>query len=149
MITTSAVSSLIYPCDRSTGLPVGYHKFNATHVGVVCEYCGSYPTYVTPVTFVDEWDNEDDAIYDGGPLDQYLHGRTIEECIMGAAQEVIDNFETTYDKHNYKYDPIGRWVPIETGYVYRHYEPGDSMLGPAMTTTYTPTTATTSLLTFK
>lgn len=127
------MNMMMYPCDKGTGTPVGYHKFNATHVGVVCEYCGSYPSYVTPVTFISEWDNEDDAIYDDGPLDKYLAGRTIEECIMDAAQEVIDNFETTFDKHNPKFDPAGRWVPISTGYVYRNYEPGESMLVPAVT----------------
>jgi len=55
------------------------------------------------------------------PLDNYLNGRTIEECIMGAAQKVIDNFETTYDKKRYGDEPTGRWVQLNHAYVYKNY----------------------------
>lgn len=59
---------------------------------------------------------------DSKPLDNYLNGRTIEECIMGAAQEVIDNFETTYDKKRYGDEPTGYWKAINHMYVYHTYD---------------------------
>jgi len=34
--------SIIYPCDRGTGTPVGYHKFGASGGVAVCEYCGKF-----------------------------------------------------------------------------------------------------------
>lgn len=33
--------TVAYPCDRGTGMPMGYHHFEASPNGVVvCRYCG-------------------------------------------------------------------------------------------------------------
>lgn len=40
--TSSGIT--VYPCDRGTGSPVGYHKFSGTGGIVVCEYCGKGPS---------------------------------------------------------------------------------------------------------
>lgn len=67
---------------------------------------------------------------DTKPLDTYLNGMTIEEKIMGAAQEVIDNFETTYDKKSYGYEPSGYWKEINNIFVYQtNAKPQPYMLG--------------------
>jgi hypothetical protein len=60
---------------------------------------------------------------DTRPLDTYLDGMTIEEKIMGAASEVIDNFVTTYDKKSYAYDPGGYWKEVSGCYVYQSSTP--------------------------
>ncbi len=60
---------------------------------------------------------------DTRPLDTYLNGMTIEEKIMGAANEVIDNFVTTYDKKSYAYDPSGYWKEVNGHYVYQSSTP--------------------------
>jgi hypothetical protein len=37
-----ATSTKVYPCSRGTGMPVGYHHFEASPNGVVvCQYCGT------------------------------------------------------------------------------------------------------------
>lgn len=41
------------------------------------------------------------------PLDDYLQGRTIEEAIMGAAQNAIDSVKITYHK-------LYTWQPVES-----------------------------------
>ena len=39
-----SVSIKVYPCDRGTGKPIGYHEFAASDSGVVvCRYCGQRP----------------------------------------------------------------------------------------------------------
>jgi hypothetical protein len=60
---------------------------------------------------------------DNRPFDTYLNGMTIEEKIMGAAQEVINNFETTYDKKSYAYDSSGYWKEVNSCYVYQSSTP--------------------------
>lgn len=43
-ITTTSSHSIVYPCDRGTGHPMGYHHFEANPNGiVVCRYCGRKP----------------------------------------------------------------------------------------------------------
>lgn len=59
---------------------------------------------------------------DTHPLDTYLNGMTIEEKIMGAAQKVIDNFVTTYDKPAYKFESSGYWKETDRGYVYQEHK---------------------------
>jgi hypothetical protein len=60
-------------------------------------------------------------------LDIYLNGMTIEEKIMGAVQEVIDNFETTYDKKSYGYEPSGYWKEVNSFYVYQSNTPAQPL----------------------
>jgi hypothetical protein len=36
-----STQAIVYPCDRGTGYPLGYHHFQASPNGiVVCIYCG-------------------------------------------------------------------------------------------------------------
>jgi hypothetical protein len=38
---TSSTAPIIYPCDRGTGTPMGYHRYEAGSEGVVfCIHCG-------------------------------------------------------------------------------------------------------------
>lgn len=60
---------------------------------------------------------------DPRPLDTYLDGMTIEEKIMGAAQDVIDNFKTTYDKTSLVFDPGGYWKEVSGHYVFQSNTP--------------------------
>lgn len=37
-------STSVYPCDRATDMPVGYHHFESSPNGVVvCRFCGKKP----------------------------------------------------------------------------------------------------------
>lgn len=41
-------TAILYPCDRGTGTPMGYHHFVASPLGVVvCTLCGATPKGVT------------------------------------------------------------------------------------------------------
>jgi hypothetical protein len=61
--------------------------------------------------------------FDPRPLDTYLDGMTIEDKIMGAAQDVIDNFKTTYDKTSLVFDPGGYWKEVSGHYVFQSNTP--------------------------
>lgn len=37
--------SLLYPCDKGTGRPSGYHHFVAGPHGTVCTLCGKAPRF--------------------------------------------------------------------------------------------------------
>lgn len=42
--TGESANITVFPCDRATGTPVGYHEFAAGAGGVViCRYCGQAP----------------------------------------------------------------------------------------------------------
>jgi len=60
---------------------------------------------------------------DPRPLDTYLGVMTIEEKIMGAVQDVIDNFETTYDKKAYTFEHGGYWRESSGTYVFQSNTP--------------------------
>ncbi len=40
----SALKTAIYPCDKGTNTPIGYHYFKGNNSGFVCcIYCGARP----------------------------------------------------------------------------------------------------------
>jgi hypothetical protein len=41
---STGTGTTLYPCDRGTGTPLGFHHFEASPNGVVvCRYCGRKP----------------------------------------------------------------------------------------------------------
>lgn len=41
---TGNAAITLYPCDRGTGIPTGYHSFQANPLGIICcVYCGVKP----------------------------------------------------------------------------------------------------------
>lgn len=46
--SSSSAIPILYPCDRGTGVPIGWHFFVTSIGGVpVCAYCGQYSTAIS------------------------------------------------------------------------------------------------------
>lgn len=50
-----AINDYAYPCDKGTGIPLGYHHFQGGASGnkVVCIYCGKSPAESITIKWVE------------------------------------------------------------------------------------------------